>query len=242
MHDLPAVSMAWRNGLFVHWPVPPEEVRPLVPDELDVDVREGTAWVSALPSVVEASRLRGTPRSLGLTFRQVNLRTYVRHDTDPGVYFLSLDATTDIGVQIARRLYGLPYYRASVEFERREGDEVDDEPGVGGSEYHFASERTDAGGEPARFAATYRPTGEQFRAAPDSLAAFLVERYRLYVVRDGTVWCARVEHEPWPLRDAEATVQADSLLAAAGLPAPGDDPVVRYSSGVELTVRTPFRP
>ena len=235
--------MAWRNGLFVHWPVPLGEVRPLVPDELDVDAREGTAWVSALPSVVESSRPAGVPRSFGLSFAQVNLRTYVRHETDPGVHFLSLDATTQLGVRLARRLYGLPYYRASVEFERPEPESMEDGREADGRErFHFASERADSAGDPARFAATYRLTGEPFRAAPDSLTAFLVERYRLYVVRDGTVRCARVEHDPWPLRDAEATVQADSLLTAAGLPEPADDPVVQYTPGVEMTVRTPFRP
>jgi hypothetical protein len=34
MRDVPALSLTWRDGLFVHWPVGVSQVRPLVPDEL----------------------------------------------------------------------------------------------------------------------------------------------------------------------------------------------------------------
>lgn len=232
MWDFPAVAMGWRDSLFAHWPVERSRVRPLVPDELDVDAREGTAWVSALPSVVTAARPFVFPRSVGLTFPQVNLRTYVRHETRPGVYFLSLDTTTALGVRVARSLYGLPYYRANVDFETE------------AETRRFDSQRVHTDDPSPRFSATYRPTGPPSRADSnsDSLDDFLAERYRTYAVRDGTVWCARVEHRSWPLCPAEATVYADSLFEAAGLPPPAEDPLVRYSPGVEMTVRTPFRP
>ena len=224
-------------------------------DELDVDTRKGSAWVSALPSVTADVRPASFPASAGLTFPQVNLRTYVRHETEPGVYFLSLDMTTELGVRLARSAYGLPYYHADVEFERSERPSDARSAGEAGEsasqdaesetvpECHFASERDDdAADAPARFSATYRPVGDPFRAPSGSLEAFLAERYRLYVVRDGTVWCARVDHDPWRLREAEATVYADSLWEAAGLPAPADEPLLRYSSGAAFEIRTPFRP
>ncbi|MFC4550770.1 MULTISPECIES: YqjF family protein [Halorussus] len=248
MRDIPALSLTWRDGLFAHWPVEADRVRPLVPDELDVDTRKGSAWVSALPSVAAGVRPASFPASAGLTFPQVNLRTYVRYETEPGVYFLSLDTTTELGVRLARSAYGLPYYHADVEFERSERPtdaRSAEEGGEDGTTFdcHFASERDDdAADAPARFSATYRPAGDPFRAPPGSLEAFLAERYRLYVVRDGTVWCARVDRDPWRLREAEATVYADSLWQAAGLPAPADEPLLRYSSGAAFEIRTPFRP
>ncbi|MFB6207530.1 MAG: YqjF family protein [Haloglomus sp.] len=235
MRDFPAASLTWRDGLFAHWPVDPDRIRPLVPDDLDVDVRDGTAWVSALPSVAEAVRPWGVPPELGLSFPQVNLRTYVRHETRPGVYFLSLDAASALGVGVARAVWDLPYHRAEVDFER------DPDPD-GGATCRIDSERSHTDDSPARFAATYRPTGEPDRAEPGSLDAFLAERYRLYLVRGDRVRCARVEHSPWRLWPAEATVEADSLLASVGLPAPADDPVVRYAGRTAFTVRTPFRP
>lgn len=228
MRDFPAVSLTWRDGLFAHWPVEASRVRPLVPDELDVDTREGSAWVSALPSLVEASRPWFLPERVGLSFPQVNLRTYVRHETRPGVYFLSLDAATSLGVRVARTLWGLPYHHAEIDFE------------TVGESRRFDCQRLHTERPPARFAAEYRPTGRPTRADPDSLSAFLAERYRLYLVRGETVWCARVEHEPWRLCPAEATVHADALLESVGLPAPADDPIVRYAPQAEFAIRTPF--
>lgn len=235
MRDVPALTLEWRDGLFAHWPVEPARVRPLVPDELDVDARDGTAWVSILSSLVAAARPRFVPRNAGLTFPQVNLRTYVRHESRPGVYFLSLDAATDLGVRVARALYDLPYYRADIDFQSPE-NETDTQT------RRFDCRRRRTERPRARFSAEYRPTDSPSRAESGSLQEFLAERYRLYVVRDGTVWCTRIEHPPWPLCPAEATVRADSLLEAAGLPALEGDPAVRYTPGVEVTVRTPFRP
>jgi uncharacterized protein YqjF (DUF2071 family) len=229
MRDVPAVSLTWRDGLFAHWPVEASRVRPLVPDELDVDTREGSAWVSALPSLVEASRPWFLPECAGLTFPQVNLRTYVRNEGRAGVYFLSLDAATSLGVRVARTLWGLPYHRAEIDFESV------------GERRRFDCRRRHTDRHPVRFAAEYRPTGRPGRADPDSLSAFLAERYRLYLVRSGTVWCARVGHDPWRLCPAEARVHADALLESVGLPAPADEPMVRYAPRVEFTIRTPFR-
>lgn len=234
MRDFPAIELTWRDGLFAHWSMDPSRVRPLIPDALDLDCRDGSAWVSALPSVVDASRPSLFPRSTGRTFRQVNLRTYVEHDGRPGVYFLSLDTSSGLGVRIARSLYGLPYYRADIDFEKRTKSRDR-------RTCRFVCERDHGESSPARFAATYRPTGRPTLAESGSLDDFLTERYRLYVVRGGMVWCARVQHSPWRLATAEASVQADSLLEAAGLPAPTADPLVRYSPESEFTIRTPFR-
>jgi hypothetical protein len=243
MNDLPAVALRWREGLFAHWPVDPSRVRPLVPDPLDVDTREETAWVSALPSLVEAGRPWFLPAEFGMTFPQVNLRTYVRYDGEPGVYFLSLDADTPLGVRVARAIYGLPYHDADIDFQR--GPDTGEEA-VGGSEdggtYRFDCQRVHTDERPARFAAEYCPTGRPSHADPDSLDAFLAERYRLYLVRNGTVHCARVEHDPWRLCPAEARVHADALLESVGLPAPAEEPMVRYAPGASFTIRTPFRP
>ncbi|MFC7079667.1 YqjF family protein [Halorussus caseinilyticus] len=207
-----------------------------VPDELDVDTREGTAWVSALPSLVAASRPWFLPERVGLTFPQVNLRTYVRYGGRPGVYFLSLDAPTELGVRLARSVWDLPYHLADIDFETT------------GDVRRFDCQRVHTDESPARFAAEYRPTGRPAYADPDSLSAFLAERYRLYLVRggsrggSGTVWCARVEHDPWRLCPVEATVHADALLESVGLPAPAEDPVVHFAPSATFRVRTPFRP
>jgi uncharacterized protein len=56
------------------------------------------------------------------------VRTYVTVDGRPGVWFLSLDATSRAAVEAARRLWRLPYLHARIELAR-DGEWVDAEPG-----------------------------------------------------------------------------------------------------------------
>ncbi len=221
------LSMGWRDALFVHWPVPPERIRELLPAGLEPDLREGSAWVGAIPFRMEDLRLRGVP--VGVSFPELNFRTYVTHDGDPGVYFLSLDAGAQLTVSFARRVVGLPYYRAEA---RLAGDrEV----------FRFALRRTHEGAPPARFVARYRPTGPASRVEDDSLAAFLVERYRYYLDRDGQLLAGELDRDPLELQPVEATVESNSMFAAAGLDDPEREPRTWYTDcgRMEITADPP---
>src|SRR5256885_599242 len=48
---LPLMRMQWRDLLFMHWPVPVEVIRPLIPrpDRLQIDTFDGMAWVGLVP-------------------------------------------------------------------------------------------------------------------------------------------------------------------------------------------------
>ena len=159
-------------------------------------------------------RPRWLPPVPGLsTFPELNLRTYVRAGNRPGVFFFSLDAASPLAVALARRWWHMPYLRARIGFERRE------------ETIRYRSERTHPGAPPARFEAEYAPAGDVFHAEPGSLEHFLTERYCLYASpgsigargeRADRLYRAEVHHPPWPLQPADATVDAASLLEAAG--------------------------
>ena len=53
---------------------------------------------------------------------------------------------------------------------------------------------------------------------------FLTARWVLFSVLAGRPFFARAEHQPWPLHHAEALTADDSLITAAGLPAPAASP------------------
>ena len=58
---------------------------------------------------------RGVPSLPWISeFPELNVRTYVRVDGKPGVYFFSLDAGSTLAVQAARSLLNLPYYPAAM--------------------------------------------------------------------------------------------------------------------------------
>ena len=216
------LSMRWEDVLFAHWPVAPGVVAATLPDGLDVDTYDGDTYLGVVGFRMQSIRPRGAP--VGLSFPELNLRTYVRGDEGGGVYFYNLDADDRIGVSLARGLFRLPYYRAEMTVDDRE-------TGI-----RFRSRRTHRGAPPARFDATYRPTGEAERVAPNSLDAFLTERYRFYTESDGgRLYRGDIDHPPWDLTDATLTVRENTLFEANGFDHPDGEPRVRYSSGIDVT-------
>ncbi|WP_266078205.1 YqjF family protein [Haladaptatus caseinilyticus] len=221
-----ALQFAWRDCLFVHWPIERDTLRTAVPDSLALDTYDGQAWVSALASTVERARPPGVPARLGLTFPQVNFRTYVRLGHTPGVYFLSLDAASRLATRIARTAYRLPYYHANITTE------VD-------TDYHVRSQRIQPGAPPMEFEATYDTEGSAYTSNSGSLGSFLAERYRLFVPQAGLT--TRIEHDPWYLYPTTADVRANSLFESVGLTEPEASPRVRYCPRMEFLVHTPTR-
>ena len=118
------MGQTWDELLFVHYRVPREELRALVPDGLEVEEHSGSAWLGVTPFVITGLRARGLlPLPFVSSFRELNVRTYVTRDGKPGIWFFSLDASSQVAVEAARRLYRLPYFRAEISVRHR-GDEV----------------------------------------------------------------------------------------------------------------------
>jgi uncharacterized protein len=217
------IRQRWRDLLFVHWAMPVDAVRPLVPAALEVERHEGHAWITLIPFLIAESRPAWLPRVLASAFLETNLRTYVRGpDGEHGIYFFSLEAESLPAVAAARLLYGLPYFFAAM--SRR----------VNGGRIVYASRRRH--GRRADLEITWtigEPTGV---AVPGTRDHFLVERYYLYVTRRGRLHRGRVRHAPYPLRAASIEDLSESLLAAAGLPAPEGPPLCHHSPGVDVEI------
>lgn len=219
------LAMDWQDLLFANWPVDPDVVDAHLPDTLDVDTHDGSAWLSVVPFTNAAVRPRGLPAQLGVDLPELNLRTYVTCEGTPSVYFFSLDAEGVLGVLGARLFHHLPYYYARMSHRRSES---------GAS--RFESHRLHPGARPVEFAATYEPAGERLDPKSDSLAAFLTERFRFHTeAPDGTVRYSTVEHDPWPLYPANVRIDKNTLFRANGFADPAGEPVHYYSPGVEIT-------
>ena len=167
------------------------------------------------------------PAPLGFaSFGEINVRTYASvRGGKPGVWFFSLDAADPGAVEIARRAVHLPYYRARITTSCD----------AGGAAY--AGQRTDRRAPAARFAAQAAFAGAERYAARGTLEHFLVERYCFYTVDPrGRTVRGDVAHEPWPLRDARASIETNTLLAAAGIEPLAAQPLVHASAGVHARV------
>lgn len=222
----PSGFQNWRELLFVHWTYPLELVRPLVPPQLELDAWGGRAYVGVVPFVMKDIRPSALPRFLALDFLETNLRTYVLHRGEPGVFFFSLEASSRLAVKAARWGWGLPYFDAKMTLSR-EADGVIDY-------------RTTRSGDGARLNVRFRPGALLGPSRPDTLEHFLLERYLLFSVKRNAVSRGQVHHEPYPAQRCEVLSIDETLTAAAGLPAhPAAPETVHFAAGVDVEVFGP---
>jgi uncharacterized protein len=228
------MRQTWCDLLFAHWPVPARSLRGLVPAGIEIDEREGTSWVGVVPFRMEGVTARGLPDVPGLSaFPELNLRLYVRVDDKPGVWFISLDATSWLTVWGARRFFHLPYFHADME-AREEGGRV-----------VYRSVRgsgTDGGGARVEFRGSYGPTSDVFESRPGSLEHFLTERYCLYAqASDGAILRAEIHHRPWPLQAASADIAENTIGDAQGIALPGPPALLHFSRRLDVVNWWPQR-
>lgn len=220
-----AASQTWTGLLFAHYRADLEPLALLLPPRATLDLYDGDAWLTVSPFRVVLRPLPDLPvPTPTVSFLEVNVRTYVRVDGQPGIFFFSLDATSRTAVWTAQRLYRLPYRLASGSLGRDR------------SRLTFVADRCDS---PARFQATYRPVGAPRRPDVGSLEHFLVERYRLYAEHDGTLLSADIHHRPWLISPSEATIQTEGLLE--GLAPVSADPLTHYCSRQDVLTWLPHR-
>ena len=212
------MGQTWNKLLFAHWPVSYDVLRPHIPDLLELEVFEGTAWLGVTPFLISGLRLRGLPPLPVVSrFGELNCRTYVRVADRPGIWFFSLDASNRLAVEAARRVYRLPYHHARISTRPAFVTERVADPGTGAH-------------------AVYRPTGPPYEPEPGTLEHFLVERYCLYA--DNGRARADIHHRPWSLQPAEATVRISKLS-----PVPVDgDPVCHFAARQDVVVWPLHRP
>ncbi len=218
----------WYDLTFLHWTVPVEQLRPLIPAQLDIDTYEGRAYVGLVPFTMRGVRPVWAPPCPPLSnFHETNVRTYVHlRGRDPGVWFFSLDAANTVAVRIARGVWQLPYHYARMRLTQV----------VGTSALCYTSERLWPGPVPATCALRCTPNGPVRPAEVGTLEHFLAERYLLYAYRDGRLYRGQVHHAPYPLQTATVTELSESLLAAAGIARPDEPPLAHYAAGVQVRI------
>ena len=216
------MRQSWNDVSFLHWRYDPAVVRPLVPRGLELDLYDGAAWVSLVPFFISGLTPPGVPPTPYLAnFPETNVRTYARdHSGGSGVWFFSLDAARLLAVIAARTGYALPYFWSKMRVR------------CDGRTARYTSQRLHI---PRASSDVEVQIGSPI-AQETALDTFLTMRLRLYASRFGRIWKADVQHRPWPLQQASATVVNDGLVTAGGLPTPEGDPIVHYAKRVDVNV------
>ena len=184
-------AQSWHDLFFAHWRVPAATLQAHLPRGLEVETWDGAAWIS-----VVAFRLKVRRRWLPpwTSFVELNLRTYVHHAGDSGIYFLSIHAGQRSSVALARWLTPLPYVFAPIRYERH------------GAIWCFECRRPDAGGTLFETNITPLPP------AGTPADTWLLERYRAFATdRRGCLWRMLAQHLPWQVCRVDAQVLTNHL-------------------------------
>jgi len=234
--------MTWHDLLFAHWPVDPDDVQRAMPPALRpyLDLHDARAWVGVVPFWMSNVRARCLPPLPGLsTMPEINVRTYLTIDGQPGVFFFSLDTTHLVAVIGARAMYSLPYFHArmAVWSDRHVGVRMPNPPGPS-NEVRYVCERLEPP-LPAQFRAHYRPTGSVYNAPPGSIEHFLAERYCLYTAPGGEIQRTHIHHLPWPLQPAAAEIEVNTMAPSDGLVLPHDTPLLHFAKRLDVLVWWP---
>lgn len=191
----------WLSLGMVHMEVPPNDLQPKVPFELDL--LEGNAYVSLVFFTMRRMRLARGPRILDLLFypfreqRFLNVRTYVHHRGERGIHFIAEWISNPVCAFLGPPLYSLPYRRGRHGFHL--------------SENTFSAQVTDLATQTS-VRCDFQFTKPFRRCQPETFNEFFFERYVAFNGHGGRRKAFRVSHEPWEQSSAEATVRDDALL------------------------------
>jgi len=210
----------WRDVLFLHFPIAADQLSARLPRRLEVDLFDGQAWLTYV-----FFRLKLRPASMpflaGLSsLVELNVRTYIRHQGASGIYFLRMYADNRLAILASRLLTPLCYERATMVDRRHDR-------GSGHIECRPSAMPN------SMLSADVEIVAPPTQSLPDSLDAWLVERYRLFVeATNGSMLAAEVEHPPWLVSHAHLAAVQDSLSPSLGLSVSAEPALTHYSPGV----------
>lgn len=217
----PVMLQRWHEISFFHWSCDPALLQPRLPPGLRIDTYDDKAWIGLTPFLLTALRPPRFPQAFGLTFPEMNLRTYAVGPDGPGVWFFSLDAARIVAVLGGRASYGLPYYWSDMRVD------------IAANENFYFSSRGGAAKAKIRIAKEVAITEQS------SLEIFLTARFRLYSTLRKRLITAEVSHAPWELNRVRTIHFEESIRQAMRLDFPSQDFLAYHSRGVDTKIGRP---
>ena len=195
----------WERAVFIHYAVDGGTLQKEVPFALDL--WEGRALVSLVAFTMRDMRPRRGGCLAAWPFKPIathpflNVRTYVKHGDERGIYFMTEWLPNRLSVLLGPLAYGLQYRFARINYRHTH------EQGV-------LAGRVEAPGAGGRFAYESRLSGSgSFTTCPaDSVDEFLLERYTAFTSRGRTRRFFRIWHPPWRQMPVQVSVAEDTLL------------------------------
>ena len=102
----------------------------------------------------------------------------------------------------------------------------------------YASRRL---GSEAEFRAQYHASDPVQLRRHGTIEHWLTERYCLYTVSQGHVYRAEIHHLPWPLQDARAHIEINTMASASGISLPATTPLMHFAKRLDVLVWPLYR-
>jgi uncharacterized protein YqjF (DUF2071 family) len=228
----PLFLATWARTVFIHYEADAALLQRQIPFQLDL--YEGRAFVSIVAFALSRMRPRIGGRFGEWLFKPIatheflNVRTYVRHRGEPGIYFLAEWLSNPLSVRLGPRTFGLPYRFGHLSYAHNHAD---------GEILGTVTAKEGRLRYRASIASTCFHPSEA-----GSLTEFLCERYTAFTCQGRRRRLFRVWHEPWPQTPIEIEVTADDLLVSTGQWWHSAECVgASYSPGVEVWMGRPHR-
>ena len=228
----PLFLATWDRAVFIHYETDPSLLQREVPFQLDL--YDGRAFASIVAFTLLKMRPRVGGRLGEWLFKPIashgflNVRAYVQHEGEPGIFFLAEWLSNRLSVRLGPHTFGLPYRFGHIDYEHADrrnevrGTVTANEGRLG---YHATIPSTTLG--PC-------DTG--------SRDEFLLERYTAFTLQGRRRRLFRVWHEPWQQTPIEIEVTADALIASTGVWWESARFIgANYSPGVEVWMGRPHR-
>ena len=225
----PLFLARWDRAVFINYWADPAVLQRQVPFELDL--RDGQAFVS----IVAFTLVRMRPRIGGkltewllkpiATHEFLNIRTYVRHNGEPGIFFLAEWLSNRISVVLGPRSFGLPYRFGQLDYE------------------HGGSLAGSVAVPEGRLRYEGKIGKSEFASCPaGSVDEFMLERYTAFTQRRKRRRLFRIWHQAWPQTPAICDCSETSLIASTGAWWNSAEFIsANYSPGVEVWMGRPHR-
>lgn len=191
----PAIALqTWSDIFFMHWRVEPESLRQYVKPPYELDIFDGSAWISVVCFMAKNSRLRFIPFDFVTSAIQTNVRTYVRLShrknsgrPEPGVYFLKLLLNNRFAVNSARLGLSLPFQYVTATMEKQG--------------HLFTYKSVDE--RETKLHVSFYSVEE---GDSSDLANFLTERYAIWHHKGNRLVKIPISHAKWQITRAKASI------------------------------------
>jgi uncharacterized protein len=202
----PLFLATWDRAVFLHYEVDPAQLQRAVPFALDL--HNERAFVSVVAFTLWRMRPCVGGRLTEWLFKPIashgflNIRTYVQHQGELGIFFLAEWLSNPLSIGLGPRTFGLPYRFGHLAYEHPAG--TGELQGTVASREGRLEYRASV------------PAGQFCSCEAAWLTEFLLERYTAFTHYGRRRRLFRVWHEPWSQIPINIAVTAHDLIASTG--------------------------